>query len=62
VDPKRATSIADLAAEVKKLKSAEAEREGQFQRSLEAERSREQTSDRRFAELLKRARETERED
>jgi hypothetical protein len=47
--------ITDLAAEVRKLQSAGAERENAFQRSLEAERNRESTMDRKFDELLRRA-------
>ncbi len=50
-----AAPITDLAAEVRKLKSAGSERENAFQRSLEAERNRETTMDRKFDELLRRA-------
>lgn len=50
--------ITDLAAEVRKLKGAGAEREQIFQRSLEAERTREQRMDRKFDELLRRAKES----
>ena len=49
--------ITDLAAEVRKLQGAGAEREQAFQRSLEAERTREQRMDRKFDELLRRAKE-----
>src|SRR5215218_3319842 len=48
--------ITDLAAEVVRLRSAGAEREQAFQRSLEAERTREERMDRKFDELLRRAR------
>lgn len=48
--------ITDLAAEVGRLRAAGAEREQVFQRSMEAERSREGRMDRKFDELLRRAR------
>ncbi|MBI2685507.1 MAG: hypothetical protein HYX27_04260 [Acidobacteria bacterium] len=48
--------ITDLAAEVSRLKNAGAEREQAFQKSLEAERTREERMNRKFDELLKRAR------
>jgi hypothetical protein len=50
--------ITDLAAEVRKLRGAGAEREQAFQRSLEAERTREQRMDRKFDELLRLAKES----
>jgi hypothetical protein len=50
-----AATITDLAAEVKRLQSAGAEREQAFQRSLAAERSREGQMDKKFDELLRRA-------
>ena len=56
--PKPAAPITDLAAEVSRLRTAGAEREVAFQRSLEAERTREERMDRKFDELLRRARET----
>lgn len=49
--------ITDLAAEVSRLRTAGAEREQAFQRSLEAERTREERMDRKFDELLRRAKE-----
>lgn len=55
----RATApITDLAAEVKRLQNAGAEREQAFQRSLAAERSREGQMDKKFDELLRRAKQT----
>lgn len=51
-------AITDLAAEVRRLKGAGAEREQAFQRSFEAERTREQRMDRKFDELLRRAKES----
>jgi hypothetical protein len=50
-----APPITDLAAEVSRLRTAGAEREEAFQRSLEAERTREGRMDRKFDELLRRA-------
>ena len=50
--------ITDLAAEVVRLRAASAEREQVFQRSLEAERTREGRMDRKFDELLRRAKQT----
>ena len=50
--------ITDFAAEVKRVQNASAERELAFQRSLEAERTREQRMDRKFDELLKRAKDS----
>lgn len=47
--------ITDLAAEVSRLKSAGAQREQAFQQSMEAERTRGERMDRKFDELLKRA-------
>jgi len=54
----QAAPITDLAAEVKRLKNAGAEREQAFQRSLAAERNRGASMDRKFDELLRRAKET----
>ena len=54
--PRTAAPITDLAAEVGRLRAASAEREEAFQRSMEAERTREERMDRKFDELLKRAR------
>jgi hypothetical protein len=48
----------DFAAEVARLRGAGAEREQAFQRSMENERTREERNDRKFDELLRRARET----
>lgn len=53
-----AAPITDLRAEVKRLQNAGAEREEAFQRSLQAERTREATMDRKFDELLRRAKQT----
>ena len=53
--PAKATPITDLAAEVSRLRTAGAAREQAFQRSLEAERTREERMDRKFDELLRRA-------
>ncbi|MFN0107036.1 MAG: hypothetical protein ACKV2U_33690 [Bryobacteraceae bacterium] len=53
-----AAPITDLAAEVSRLRRAPAEREEAFQRSLAAERTREERMDRKFDELLRRAKET----
>ena len=50
-----AAPITDLAAEVNRLKQAGAQREEAFQRSLEAEKTREERMDRKFDELLRRA-------
>ncbi|MBL8242160.1 MAG: hypothetical protein JNM66_32340 [Bryobacterales bacterium] len=58
VPVKAAPPITDLAAEVSRLRTASAEREQVFQRSLEAERSREERMDRKFDELLRRAKQT----
>lgn len=54
----QAAPITDLAAEVTRLRGASAEREAAFQRSLQAERTREERMDRKFDELLRRAKET----
>jgi len=51
-----APPITDLAVEVGRLRAAGEEREQAFQRSLEAERTREGRMDRKFEELLRRAR------
>ena len=56
--PEAPAPITDLAAEVRKLRGAGAEREQIFQRSLEAERTREERMDRKFDELLRRAKES----
>jgi hypothetical protein len=53
-----APPITDLAAEVRRLRMAGAEREIAFQRSLESEKSKEQRMDRKFDELLRRAKQT----
>jgi len=53
-----AAPITDLAAEVSRLRAAGAEREQAFQRSLEAERPREERMDRKFDELLRRAKQS----
>ena len=50
--------ITDLAAEVSRLRSAGAQREQAFQRSLESVRTREERMDRKFDELLRRAKQT----
>lgn len=50
-----APPITDQAAEVNRLRSAGAEREKAFQRSLEAERTKDERMDRKFDELLRRA-------
>ncbi len=54
-EARTAPPITDLAAEVVRLRAAGAEREQVFQRSLEAERTREGRMDRKFDELLRRA-------
>jgi hypothetical protein len=56
--PAQPAPFTDLAAEVNRLRSAPAEREQAFQRSLEAERTREARMDRKFDELLRRARQS----
>jgi len=48
----------DFAAELNRLQAAPAEREKAFQRSLEAQRGREASMDRKFDELLRRAKES----
>jgi hypothetical protein len=53
-----APPILDLAAEVARLRGAGAEREQAFQRSMANERSREERNERKFDELLRRAKET----
>lgn len=53
--PAKPAPITDLAVEVSRLRSAELEREKAFERSLAAERTREQMMDRKFDELLRRA-------
>lgn len=50
-------AITDLAVEAGRLRQAEAAREEVFQKSLQAERTREERMGRKFDELLKRARE-----
>jgi hypothetical protein len=50
-----APPITDLAAEVSRLRQAGAQREEAFQRSLAAEKTREERMDRKFEELLRRA-------
>lgn len=50
-----AAPVTDLAAEVKRLQNAGAEREQAFERSLAAERNREGRMDKKFDELLRRA-------
>lgn len=54
----KAPPITDLAAEVSRLRAAGLEREQAFQRSLAAERTREERMDRKFDELLRRAKES----
>jgi|SRR6187399_798236 len=56
--PVHSPPITDFAAEVSRLRSAPAEREQAFQRSLEAERTRETRMDRKFDELLRRAKQS----
>lgn len=58
VEAKSATPITDLTAEVKRLQNAGAEREKAFQKSLAAERTREVQLDKKFDELLRRAKQT----
>jgi hypothetical protein len=50
-----AAPITDLAVEVSRLREAGAQREEAFQRSLAAEKTREERMDRKFDELLRRA-------
>lgn len=57
-EPRAAAPITDLTAEVKRLQNAGAEREKAFQKSLAAERSREGQMDKKFDELLRRAKQT----
>lgn len=53
-----APPISDLATEVKRLRAAGAEREQAFQRSLDAEKTRGERSNRKFEELLRQAKQS----
>lgn len=55
VKPQNAAPITDLAAEVARLRTASEERERAFARSLADERTKDERMDRKFDELLRRA-------
>lgn len=56
-EPEKPKLIEDLAAEVAKLKGAEARRDELFRKSVEAERTHGKVLEKKFDELFKRAKE-----
>jgi predicted nucleotide-binding protein (sugar kinase/HSP70/actin superfamily) len=54
-EKKRAAPVEDMAEAVKRIKREEAERESKFNKALQAERSHQDVLNKKFDELLKRA-------